>query len=1020
MEKRFFLQAVCFFLVFSFSVPCFSQKSRGNEKDIAALNALAEIDDLITETDYNTALKKLNTYIDVYPDFFDEAQKRVTKILVARKMYAQVAEELINVIQTDPGNNERILEIIARLEALEKNPTASQLAFVRNARRAAQFNYFRAQLVEIQNRADAMYAQGDYVGAVDANHSGFYMYRDDFFFDYRDREEADIAGQALSLIEDSIERYKNLQPRFNDAYRAYIAAANNRDATAASLGFEDLVSACEEFAEIRNALFLGAGQLNALHARIGSEGGEDVTDASFLPFVTRYMSGRTGVANTGIAGIVDGQWAHVISELKTVSVKAAESLNNQFVANAGTSFVDASAYGTEQLDGANVFAKYGGEINNFYALISTEDGTKEGLYPAYGASMAYEERISSLAASALKTAEALRTRKESADSISMPENPAEAERAGNNFVANIIAAVASIESVGVSLPSDYNTETWAQVYNSYVQAANSGRLDDGDELIVWASLDNVYRAGIEEINSFTSKNAVTLWERAGSYYETAGAAYVSYANSQYENIQRLHDGIIMDDNGTIGMRKPQEALDLIGGVSSQISSDINVLTNSRNTLNGSTYRTATAKSVSALDNAISRLNEISAGLARISESSRNLIRLAQAARERGDSSYNQAQVAFEAEDYERARRMLQEARVAYNESLSYQESADLRAYSDERLASLGDAITRAENEIIVLEVRRMKTEARAEYYNGNFENAEMILNQARDRWLVTNVDEDQEILNLLALVSTALTMNSGRSLSHTSPLYPEMSQTLNLARTYFEEGQRLITSGDRAGGREQLELALKKLQELQLVYPLNQEASLLSLRIQQTLDPQGFETLFANRVASARSSYRNPAQQREAYTALVDLHEINPDYPGLAQLIYDVEIAIGVRQRPVDPAVLARSTSLTSQAQTIVNSAGRDEVQLRQALELVDEAIELNPNNDAAMLLKDRIQISIGGGAAVVLSAEDETMYQQAIQALQRNNIVTANALVEQLLQNPANRRSSKILDLQRQIRALL
>ena len=104
----------------------------------------------------------------------------------------------------------------------------------------------------------------------------------------------------------------------------------------------------------------------------------------------------------------------------------------------------------------------------------------------------------------------------------------------------------------------------------------------------------------------------------------------------------------------------------------------------------------------------------------------------------------------------------------------------------------------------------------------------------------------------------------------------------------------------------------------------------------------------------------------------------------------------------------------------MVDAAGRDEVKLQAALSKVDEAIRLNPDNDDAMLLKDRIQTSVGGKAAVVLSSGDEAKYQQAITELQNNNIVTANALVEQLLQKPSNKRSSKILDLQKKIKALL
>ena len=93
---------------------------------------------------------------------------------------------------------------------------------------------------------------------------------------------------------------------------------------------------------------------------------------------------------------------------------------------------------------------------------------------------------------------------------------------------------------------------------------------------------------------------------------------------------------------------------------------------------------------------------------------------------------------------------------------------------------------------------------------------------------------------------------------------------------------------------------------------------------------------------------------------------------------------------------------------------------MRNVLTKLDEAISLNGNNDQAILLKDRVQISLGGRASVVLSSADEAKYQQAIKELQKNNIVGAYAIVEQLLQTPNNRRSAKVLDLQKKVKALL
>ena len=53
-------------------------------------------------------------------------------------------------------------------------------------------------------------------------------------------------------------------------------------------------------------------------------------------------------------------------------------------------------------------------------------------------------------------------------------------------------------------------------------------------------------------------------------------------------------------------------------------------------------------------------------------------------------------------------------------------------------------------------------------------------------------------------------------------------------------------------------------------------------------------------------------------------------------------------------------------------------------------------------------------------AAEDEMRYQKAIQELQNNNIIEAYALVQRLLQSAKNKRSPKILDLQKKIQALL
>ncbi|MBQ9625941.1 MAG: hypothetical protein IJR40_02075, partial [Treponema sp.] len=308
--------------------------------------------------------------------------------------------------------------------------------------------------------------------------------------------------------------------------------------------------------------------------------------------------------------------------------------------------------------------------------------------------------------------------------------------------------------------------------------------------------------------------------------------------------------------------------------------------------------------------------------------------------------------------------------------------------------------------------------AKNDYYAGNFESAENLLNRAESRWAVTNVEEDEEIKNLKLLVQNALSMKTGREIKPTAPLYPEMSQILSNAHQFFDQGEALIKAGKREEALAILADAKKKLQELQMVYPLNQEAALLTLRIDELTDPAQFNETFARRVQSARQAVKVPATQQQGYSDLLDLAEIRPNYPGLKKTIYDVEVELGIRQKPVDQTALRRSNSLTQEAQRLYSGARGNEELLRQALSRLDQAIALNPNNDGAIMLKDRIQIAVGGKAAVVLSSADEASYNQAIQELRNNNVVGAYTIVERLLQTPANRRSSKILDLQKQVQA--
>jgi hypothetical protein len=200
------------------------------------------------------------------------------------------------------------------------------------------------------------------------------------------------------------------------------------------------------------------------------------------------------------------------------------------------------------------------------------------------------------------------------------------------------------------------------------------------------------------------------------------------------------------------------------------------------------------------------------------------------------------------------------------------------------------------------------------------------------------------------------------------------------------------------------------------MFPVNREASLLDLRMDQVTDPAAFNASFQRRLNEAVSGAKQGSV--EGFADLQNLSEINPAYPGIQDMVVQAEIAMGYRPAPPDPRALARSDELVALARGIVDRNLRS--QFPVALEQLSQALTLNPSNSRAMALKDRLQTELGGGGSVVLDSASERAYQRALQSLQQGNTLVAMNIVRQLLLDAQNQNSKRILDLQRRIESIL
>lgn len=993
---------------------CFAQdktvpaKNAGGENSTQDTNqkTLKDIDQLIEETDYSVALVELSDYLRAHPDELDSVQKRIDKIMDARNQYIVLANQLIDVMEKDPENAQRKLEIIAKLETVEKHPTEEQLSFIRQAKIAAQFTYYRAQFRRIVEESSASVDKGEFSQAVSQIQKGFNMYRDEFY----EENPSSVTNNVTNLvngINNLCKEYSNEQDRLRNAYNAFVNAVKSGNYNDAARSYTNFNNEMQNLANTRNAVYTNANQLKTVFAQLQKKNPE-LTEASYLPFVFRFTLGLENNERSGIIGAMDTQFAQYVEGVKPVISEVIAAGDIGKIDQTNVAVIKDNELPRSKITALSNFAELGKNVNAMYGKLQYEVKYQKD-YPNYVASMDYVKTVSSALNESFSLVNKYQNTNETLKTIVKPADAVEGIRSQNSYASLMIACSKEYDDCAQKANSLLQ-QNWFVSYPEKV--SQSAKIKNNkDESYEYKNFDVYYSVLNKTLYDVCKKASEHQWKETASYFASASNDICNYYQEEYRKADEL-----------LQTHYPKEAMALIAQTEKNLNADADTLIQCRDILvQSSSNKSAFASEEKAVVEGVNRMNAFKKESKDTTNKCNEEILLSQRAVNEAELRYNQAISYYNRADYTNARKSIEQASLKYKESFDHQENQTLRDESDKKLFALGQQINDAENKLIVAEVRKLKNQAKNEYYNGNFEKAENTLAKAKSRWAVTNGDEeDEEIKNLLAMVETALSMKTGRVIPPTAPLYPEMSQLLSIAHQYYDKGTKEIKKGNEDEGRETLNLAKKKLQEVQLVYPLNQEASLLTLRIDQQLDPASFNEMFDRKVQNAKDNYKIADKQQEAYRDLCDLYEINPKYPGLKNLIYQVELELGFKQKPVDTTAITKSKALTNEAQAIINSAGKNEAQLKNALAKLDQAIVLNPNNDQAYMLKDRVQVSLGGRASVVLSSADEAKYQQAIQELQKNNIVGAYAIVEQLLQKPENKRSTKVLDLQKKVKALL
>jgi hypothetical protein len=989
---------------------------------------ISRADELIRAKRYDEAILLLTEHVKKNPENFAAAEKRIQQIVKIRNEYNMTADELLDTVISDPENTEKILALTRRLEALEDASNPQVQIFVTRTRDIALFRFNEARLRRILVEGRELIDRGSWKEALAVYASGMDIYRDDFFAGGYGEQIENRVNQGIRDVGTVVESFPGLALSL-DAAAAEMAQEGSRGAQAARLEdiFNGAASALDRLIELDGSLYTTVDYFDTQLEQIRQQDSA-VGDRSFLSFAARLIYGRSArqsgegeepAVQEGMIGVLEGYWSSLLSGMENSAADLAgryytaalDQARNRNYESSRAGFMTAETYLSLPLVIIDKWQQF--RENRDPPVISL-----------YGRSVLTEKGRDFLACESFRRSIAwlvegtnIGARYEEGrigDGAGLPRD-GEPEGDGNLRVEEEFQdrALAALTDLDVLL-GEVNAGT------EELEALQGMLPPENRDQYVFSRY-NTTRSFLRGLRSRIVEEEAASAVRYFTIVNGGLADRVAGRRAELEEGNRLIQGIPQEDGGGPILYYPAEGLAILTGMEGELADDrraaetllARYAAEPPENLNGGVLQGLYTAAVSMA----AELDAMSLREQGLAADARTRIAQADAYSLDGDRLFLESQNALGRSNFEVARDRIQRAAERYGASLTIQEDAGRRAAWDARILGLGNEIDRIENEIIIQDVRNLVNNARVAYFAGNFEQAEELLVRAQNRWRITNVEDDTEVAYWLNMVRGALSLRSGRVIPPTAPLYAEMSQLLSEAKTNYDEGVRLLNTNRRAEGLAKFAEARQKTREVRLMFPVNKEAGILELRMDQVTDREAFDRSFGQRFREAVAGTRPNVRSSEAFADLQNLAEINPGYPGMSAAVTQAEIDMGFRPPPPDPRDLARSRELTAAARGIVE--GNITVQFDVALAQLNQAIQLDPGNAQATSLKDQLQTRMGGGSGS-LDTASEAEYRRAVQEYQQGRLLVALSIVQQLLQNPRNRNSVRILELERRIQSVL
>ena len=889
-------------------------------------NRVAKAKELIAQKNYNDAILILTTVVREEPDRQDEAQELISEIVKLRNQYNSDYENLIRLLY-DQKDEATALKVIAQLEALDKNPNKQTQDEIRQAKRTARLISNNKRYQDIMARARGFLDRRQYAAATQVYLEGQNLAKDMFTESGYGNVVTNLVDRAWEDLRAASNLFAQAEPRLQalpnqgKALLATEAPSGELDAALATL---------RELAVWRQRAWADGRLFKAQNDFLVNN---DRQEDFFLSYSYLLVHGPSGSKKSeGILGAIDRLWSEVLdpwavqiqSGVETRYTQAKAALDEGRYTDAAKAFEGLRVRARQGLDAVTLWNQLA-SIDETGAL---DDEVKVRLAPVIPLAVWLEHRLTLateglLAAKDLPRGEALLAQP-NLDRVSIETARVELRTQRDAFsrfarTASLWAPQSqSLEAAGFAVidRAPFSTAwqaTWANLRGK--AQAQEAEFVDRRGALDYGLLDGRFQA--LQVSLASARDQVE-----------GKVKYPRQASASLEALRPAQDALGMDIGGFVKLydsepsevktaavlRWPVRGRELLGRLTAAQTLQNQLLT--------------TAKT--------------------------NYLQ-SQNIKKQGQDQLPQIDAAVASENFTQARAVLNRISTAYSQSLTIQEDTAFRSDSDAQIKELFDFILKAENEVVVRDVRKLITQGSDSYLSQLFTQAEQVLLRARNRWATTNTDPNAEVEYWLTLTNYALSVTTGRELSPIDPLYNEVQQLLNFARRDYTLAKDQLEAGQKDAGLDLMKQAKDILSKILLPFPLNQEARLLNLEILKASDPENFPTLFKQNFDAAEARSKSTTTAQGAYGDLQDLDKIQPNYPGMAAAIKQVRILLRIDQVAIDPKDLAQARSLVAQATRLVNTG--NPAQLLAAQNQVRQALALDPRNAPAQDLSDRISL---------------------------------------------------------------